>query len=325
MKSKMNKNLIIIYLTILILGGLISSCNKSSNEDSSKQPYLEIEKIKIGYLPIAESLPLFVAIEQGYIKNIDAIAFPGGAQALEALNAGSVDISFSNIVSAIFAVNNGIKLVSIWGTNIEDSTHILHELIVKKNSIIKEPSDVYNKIIAINNRKNIDELMINNWLSSIKISKSKILLMEVPFPRMNSVLQSGDVDMIAVVEPYLSYALSEGNRKIVRYYLENNRSGRVEITSYFAKEDFVLGKKELVKRFVQGMDSAFVYIHNHPNDRFRFLKKYTKLDSTVINKMSLPLFSRELPSEDGIDYLVHLMHQSGWIKNEIKRKDLVRE
>lgn len=324
MDYQLRNRFIVICITTLIVSVLFSSCNKSPQNNSSK-PSDQVEIIKIGYLPIAECFPLFVAIEQGYIKDVETVAFPGGAQALEALNAGSVDISFSNIVSAIFAVNNNIDLVSVWGKNIEDSAHVLHALVIKKNSTIKDPRDIYNKTIALNNKKNIDELMITNWLSAMDIPKKNVQLLEVPFPRMSTVLQSDNVDMIAVVEPYLTLSLQEGNRKIAQYFLEYNSSKCVEITSYFTKKDFILQKRVSIDRFVQGMDSALIYINNHPGDRYRFLKKYTKLDSSVINKISLPLFSRDLPSEEGVHYLVDLMQKNGWIKKEIKRKDLVRE
>jgi len=303
LKSGLMIGIILTFIQILV------SCGNSSET-----------KLKIGYLPISECMPLFVANEDGYFKDeglsIELVQFPGGSQAIEALKSNSVDITFANIVSAIFAKTNGIDISTLWGTTVEDSNHILHSLLVNPNGQYKVVSDLEGKIIALNNKRNIDELMLKSLMEKNNISNYEMF--EVAFPRMYSTLIAGKVDGIGVVEPYLTNCMENKMVKLSNYFIENRQS--IEVTSYF-----IIGKdkKDVHKKFINAMNKAVSKIESDKNSCIKILNKYLKLDEKLVGKMSLPLFKKDLPTKEGIDFLCEKMVKYNWIKEKLVYEDFI--
>jgi NitT/TauT family transport system substrate-binding protein len=298
---------VIVMITMQIM-----SCK---NSDESK--------LTIGYLPINECLPLFVANDLGYFEHegikVELVQFPGGGQAIEALKAQSIDIAFSNIVSAIFAKTNGINVKPIWGTNVEDGNHVIHGLLVNQQSTIKSIADLKGKIIALNNRRNIDELMIRSLLESNKIETFD--LYEVSFPRMYPTLLAKKVDAIATVEPHLSYSISKNMRNISSYYIKNNTS--IEVTSYF----IITGNRNEIKykKFITAMNSAIKRIRDDEKNCRSILKRYVNFDKNILSTVMLPLFRSEIPTQQGYEYLQNLMIKNKWINKKIDYNNFIAQ
>jgi NitT/TauT family transport system substrate-binding protein len=109
--------------------------------------------------------------------------------------------------------------------------HKEHAILVRKNSDIKTAKDLENKSIALNTRRNIDELFVRCYLSHNGVNPSTVNFLEVPFPRMESVLLAGDVDAIAAIEPFVTFALQHEKVRVVDYnYVELEE--KIEISSY---------------------------------------------------------------------------------------------
>lgn len=296
-----------LVATLLVLLSLVS-CSK-------ELPKTNI--VRVGYMPIAECLPFFVALENGYFNDeglkIEPLQFPGGSAILEALGSKSVDIGFSNVVSLLYAVNSGLDFKSVWGSNMENIKNPMHAL-VTKNSAISSPIDLKNKSIAVNTLRNIDHLLIENYLSKYNVKSNEIKLLEIPFPRMPSILNSGDVDAIAVVEPFLSIVVGDGGKVIGKYF----SMGKDEtlITTYCSSGKWIKDNNKNLHKFIQAMDKAIDYYLNNPVKSKRILAKYTKLTEDRIETISYPTYKKELPSLDDLKAYVQLMNKMGWIQKE---------
>ena len=94
----------------------------------------EKDKIKVGYIPIAECAQLYVAQEMGFFEKegleVEMLSLAGGAQILNALNSGSVDIGFSNVVSLVLHRAQGSKFFSIFGATYETKEHQNHAIFI---------------------------------------------------------------------------------------------------------------------------------------------------------------------------------------------------
>lgn len=309
------------FLVVLFAHPMILFTGCSHKENNS-QPYT----ITVGYMPIAECLPLFVAMEQGYFTDeeiqIKMIQFSGGAPTLEALGAGSVDVGFSNLVSLIFAVSGGHDFVSVWGATIEDPNHVLHGILVEKNSPIENASGLRNKAIAVNTLKNIDELLLRQWLEDKSVPPDQVKLLEVPFPRMPSVLKNGDVDAIAVVEPFLTYTINKRiGRLLGNYFIDINNE--VCVTSYCASRRWSKSHQTELENFQSAMNKAVIYCQEHENEARKVLTKYTNLTVEQASETKLPIFSDKKPSIESIKFLCKAMTTNSWLQNPIKVEKLL--
>jgi NitT/TauT family transport system substrate-binding protein len=69
-------------------------------------------KVKVGLLPFSEALAAVIADKEGFFKaeglEIEITKFQGGAAALPVLQSGRIDIAFSNTVSTLQAIEQGL-------------------------------------------------------------------------------------------------------------------------------------------------------------------------------------------------------------------------
>jgi len=315
------RKLLIIFVLIIAL--VISILLVKTNVINWPQP--SENKIRIGYIPIADSAQLYVGIEKGFFKEegleIEPISFSGGAKIIEALATGSVDIGFSNVVSLILARASGLKIVAIAGGPVEDESHKEHAILLRKDSLIKSPKDLEGKTIAINTRKNIDELFVREYLEKNGVDSSKIKLVEVPFPNMESVLLSGEVDAVASIEPYVTFALLHGQTKVLDYnYIA--LEPRVEISAYVASEDWLQKNKNLADKFIRAFNKATDYALEHEDEVRTIITKYTKLDQKVAQQIVLPTWGKNLTVSE-LEKMIQKIYARGWIEKPFDASSII--
>src|SRR5881392_603316 len=70
-------------------------------------------KLRVSTIPIIDTAPLQVAVAKGFFAaeglEIDTTPTAGGAAGLPALAAGQVQIAFSNIISLVLGVKQGLE------------------------------------------------------------------------------------------------------------------------------------------------------------------------------------------------------------------------
>ena len=283
------------------------------------------EELRIGIIPIAESAQLYVGIEKGYFKQegleIELLSLSGGAKILEALASGSIEIGFSNVVSLILARASGLKFIAITGGGIEDEDHKIHAIMVKKDSSIKYPQDLEGKTIALNTRKNIDDIFIREYLKVNSVDYRKVKFLEIPFPNMESVLLSGEVDAVAMVEPYVTFASLNGESKVLDYNYVIIEP-KVEITAYVVSEKWIEKNQVIADKFVRAFNKATDYALANESEVRIIISKFTKLDKIQAQQITLPSFSKKLTDFE-LKKMIEKVYEKGWIKEMINASSLI--
>lgn len=299
--------IIILALAVLLIFVHYKSTGHPQNPESN---------IKIGYIPIADCGQLYVGIEKGFFKQeglgIELLGFAGGAKILEALATGSVDVGFSNVVSLILARASGLKFVALTGGPIEDENHKEHAILIRKDSsIIKSPKDLEGKTIALNTRKNIDDLFVREYLKANNVNPDKIKFVEIPFQNMESSILSGDVDAAAVIEPYVTFALLHGETKVLGYNYVSVEP-EVEISTYVVSEDWIQKNQSIADKFIRAFSRATQYALAHESEVRTIITKFTKLDQSQAQQMILPTFGNEITISK-LQKMADMLYKIGWI------------
>lgn len=281
--------------------------------------------LKLGYAPIADAAQIYVGIEEGFFEKqglkIDLLQLASGAKILEAVGSGSVQIGLSSYVPLVFARAAGVDLVAITGGPVEDGSHREHAILVRPDSKIKSPKDLADKTIALNGLKNIDDLMLQELLEKYNIDRSRVRVVEIPFPRMETVLQAGEVDAVAAIEPFLTRAINHGSAKALTYnYVELHNS--VPIACYVAKESWLRDNKEVLRKFSAAFDEATDFCLAHPEALRKIIAKYSKLSEEELKEVGLPTFSKETNPAD-LQELIEKMKKRRMIDKELSAKDMV--
>jgi len=296
----------------LVVGCIISVLFLGSCENKEK------DTVKVGYIPIAECVQLYVAKDMGFFEkyniSVEMISLGGGAKILNALNTGSVDVGFSNVVSLILHKENGAELYSVFGGTYESEFYQNHALLVNAN-VVKSKGDIKGKRVAVNTFKNIEELMVRKYLKSIGLDWADVDKMEIGFPRMLPLLENGQIAVASVVEPFITIALeTEDDRikKISNHYL--SFSPNTLVATYVSSKESINTKNRAIRGFVLAMRDATDYINDNEAEARRIIGNYTKIPSDILPKIGLSQFRKELSYEDLVAVL-----------SDMKDLDYVRE
>lgn len=323
-----NKNIIISVIFILIIGIAIASFSFFSNLQNLNTSKHKINKpvtLRIGYAPIADCAQLYIAIEKGFFAkegiSVKLVSLAGGAKILEALGAQSVDVGFSNNVSLILAHASGLPFIGITGGPLEDEKHREHAILIRTDSPVKNISDLRGKKIALNTGKNIDALMVTLLLEKNGIKPKEVSFVEIPFPRMLGVLDSGGVDAIAAIEPYVTLGLQSSKYKVISYnYVAV--APRTEVSTYVVNRNWADKNSETINAFKKAISNATIYANNNPDYVRKVVAKYTHLTDKQLKKTVIPAFTDKL-SPALLELMIAKVAETGWIKNKFDAKAII--
>ncbi|HTO14338.1 MAG TPA: ABC transporter substrate-binding protein [Edaphocola sp.] len=297
----MKKNILILLASLLAFS--LSSCKEQKDNDAV---------LRIGYLPITDCLPIYVAQEIGLFEKhglkVDLMMASGGPEVFKELEAGAIDIGFSNVVTLIKQVNAGKAYQSVFGTTLEAEGHMTHAIVCRANEDIKFETANF----AINALNNIEELMLLNHFKSqglgIESSIEKQFKV-VPFPQMLAALQNKEVDYACIVEPWITIAQKDPDYfKVIGNYYPVAKDDPALVATYVATKKTISEKKVMVNKFIDVMTEATDFIHNNETAARSFMLKYIKLPEELVTKVAIPKYGKSIEQKEW-DKLIKIIYQ----------------
>ncbi|WP_424133860.1 ABC transporter substrate-binding protein [Roseomonas chloroacetimidivorans] len=218
-----------------------------------------LTKLRVSVIPVLDVAPLHAAIAQGYFAaegiEIDTSTTAGGATGLPGLVAQQFRLAFSNTVSGLLGVREGldfrIAAASVRGQpNPPDCMAIL----VRKGSGITSGKQLEGKRIASNTRNNVVWLRGMAWIDKTGGDWKKVTTVEVPFPQMADALAGGQIDAGLFSEPFVTAALETHGDKLERigWFIQETAPSS-SIAQYFAMREDVEKNGEVFERFARGL------------------------------------------------------------------------
>jgi len=294
---------------------------------TSKQPSETdgLRKVQVGIIPIAEVAQLYVGIERGIFADhgieLELVPMAGGAKIMQVLGPNGVDIGFSNVVSLILFRSQGHDFVALGGATYETPDHINHALLVRKDSDIRDASDLSGARIAVNTLQNIEDLMLRRFLESNAVDASTVRLRPVPFPVMASVLEQGDVDAICAVEPFITLAANEGGARVLanQYLALTDRS---LVATYVTYTDWIKRNPALAKDFLDALGESTDYLNAHPGETRRIVGEFTSIPPQLLTKIGLPSMVGKI-DRPLLQSLSDDLYRRGWADRQVEASELL--
>lgn len=294
-----------------------------------KAPY----NLRYGHMGIADCAPIYVALEKGFFReeglNVTLVRFTGGPQIVEAAVAGSIDCGHVGIIPALNAFSKGIPLRLMTDQATWNPQHDCHALIVRNDSDIWSLEDLKGKKYALHSYGTVNHLASSIILQQYDITmpsttttQGDVEINLIPFAQMPQALLSGSVDVIDVVEPWVTVAVQMGGR-ILYHPATSVFSDHVWHTATaFFMNDFVEKHKSVVDAFIRANVKAVRWIASNKEGTIEIIAKYTGLDRDLLEGMTLPDWTESL-NADGVDREMQLMLEHGWITESLDVSELV--
>jgi len=270
----------ILFSILLLLVFSLPTCSK-------KQPEGKVP-VRIGYLNIVASLPLFVAEEKGFFKDegiqYEATVIATSNQLVDAIVAGNLDCYIESSAVPVLAVelqsHGKLKVFSV--SEITPQAPF-DALLVKEDSPIKTLSDLSGKKIGVFPGSTATSLL-KKYLKDNGVDVSSITFIPLPPANQLTALIEGSIDALHAYEPTTAIAMSKGGIRqiygsVYAAMLSPNPQGVAAISAAFVEKH-----PNTAARIISAFEHAMVYMKEHDAETRQILAKKMGLSEDVAKR-----------------------------------------
>jgi NitT/TauT family transport system substrate-binding protein len=277
----------------------------------------ELQKIAVGYVPVADFAPLFVAKDKGFFENhgldvtltkiLLASNVPG------ALVAGSLDIGMGTPPMLLVTNESGLDFQAIAAVSRLKKDNPFVSLIVRKQDNITDPAQLKDKKVGVPGFNSSMDITFRKWLMDRHIpygdGSGQVHFVEAIFPQMHDLLAGGQLDAAIVLEPFRSRIIGDGTGTNLRDFFSDLSPDAVAAI-WMAKRDWIAAHPAIVKGFRESLAEGVADLHANPDEFQSIQMKYLGFASTPRPDWSLKVSPDDLAFFVDVSKQVGLIHQS---------------
>ncbi len=267
---------------------------------SRNQPPVEPPvNVRIGYLNITASLPLFIAEEKGFLAEEgvkhEPLPIQTSNQLVDGIAAGNLDIFIESSAVPVLALElQSTGRQKVFSVSAITKKAPFDAVLVKADSPIKNLSELAGKKIGVFPGSTSMNLL-KKFLVDQGIDVSGITFVPIPAPNQLSALVEGSVAALHCYEPTTAIALSKGvarklHDSVYAEMLDPNPQGVAVVSAKFMQEH-----PQTAKKVVHALERGMVFMREHDTEARQIMAKRLKLDDAVAKQA---VFLYMLPHKD---------------------------
>ncbi len=308
--STLNKKLSMLLSLIVLLGSLIGCTNATSSKDPS---------LRIGFFPNITHSQALVGMAEGNFQEalgneyvIEWNEFNAGPEQIEALMAGAIDVGY---IGPIPAINGHVRTkgeIQI----IAGATNGGAVLVSRKDLHINAMSELSGKKIAVPQFGNTQDLSLRNLLLQNNLKETTrggdVEVIQVANPDIKTLLDSGEIDLALVPEPWGARLVNEVNANIVLDYNEVWKEGNYNTAVVVVRKDFLEKNPEAVEKFLKAHIELTKSINDDKSKAQQIVNEQIKeltgvaLPQEVLDEAYKRLIITDSPTTEAISEMVEL-------------------
>ena len=301
----------LFLLTIILIIFSVLSCNGDS------------KKIRIGILPVIDTLPLIAADTEGIFKqeglSVELVMFNSALERDAAFTAGTLDGAFGDLINYFLMVKNGIDTKLVCESYHTTGKSVMFGLMASPLSSIKNINEIKNEEIAIS-RGTIIDFFLDQIVQLKQISPDKIKKIEVKaIPVRYQMLISGSIELALLPEPLVTKGIKDGARLIA-----DDRGLDTTATVIMFKNDFLKNNPGLINKFLSSYNKSVRRINASPEKYKDVMMTKLRLPADIKDIYKTPVFNEaSLPREKDVMLVYSWMKKNGIISLPLEYKNLI--
>jgi NitT/TauT family transport system substrate-binding protein len=257
----------------------------------------------LGYTD-ASALPVY-AQQAGIFKKygIDATVttFNGGGAIIAAIAGGSLDAGFSNITSAVAAMQRGIPIMIVHAANLTEAGRADALLMKTRGSKLKTGADLNSKVIAVTTLGGTLQLGAEAWIDKAGGDSKTCHFVEIPTSNMAAALKQARIDAAMISEPFLTQEtadiepLADAFAAIAKQWISS---------VFVASKPWVTANPEAAKHFIAAMHETARWANTHHAETAAILSPLSGVPLPTFAAMSRTGYTDQLTKalmQPGID------------------------
>jgi NitT/TauT family transport system substrate-binding protein len=255
------------------------------------------EPLRIGTFAVENAMQPVYAKDVGFFSrngiDADVQLLPGSSAIVAAVISNAIDIGYAalDVVAAIHARNVPIAVVAPGGEYRSPATLRDAAIMVPAGSAIYRAKDLDGKTVGANSLHSLSDAVPRLWVDQNGGDSTTLKFVELPFAAMPAAFAANRIDAALVSEPFLSVAAA-GARALVYGY--DCIAKHFLFGAYVTTPQWAADHPDVLIRFRSAMHQAAVWADGNQAKSGELLAAYTKIDPTVIARMTRARFAEEL-------------------------------
>jgi len=314
----MSKKITIAILIVTALVAGIFLLQKGQKQESQTG-----EKSKVGVVPSAYYLPIFVAKEKGFFEqngfNAEVVIFNNNSDMLNAFLRGDVDTTAQSGGSLfpLEATSPG-KFKFIYGQN-----NLSYSFVVRNDSSIKSLNDLKGKRIGTwpsPTAKVFVKLVLKKYFDPREVE-----IVPLDFKLLNQALEQKQVDAVFNTDIFTETGIQNGISKyLVKYPMRDEVINPTFNGGGIVSSELIKSNPQKAERIKKSFEQAIEYIRQNPEEARKIILKFVSVDEKIA--LTAPLDDYLKVNEINIDKaqeLADILYGEKLMDKAIKFSDLI--
>jgi NitT/TauT family transport system substrate-binding protein len=311
-----------LLTTILLLGLVLSACAQSASPTSVSSP--EPTTLKIAVLPILDTLPMYVAQQEGlFAKHGVQVTFvPVGSAAErdQLISAGQADGMINEIVSTQFYNKDKIQVQIVRFAQAATSDSAMFRILASGKSGITSVDQLKGVPIGIS-QGTVIAYLTDRLLKAQGFSKDEIQTIAVPKigDRM-ALLGSGELKAAMLPEPLSSLAEQQGAKVI----LDDTSRPEYSYSTIAFRKAVIDQHPEAIRAFLAAIEDATNLINQNPSKFSNLLTEQNLVPAPLSGTFPVPKFvTASVPTQAQWDDVLNWAKDNGLLSKDVSYQDSV--
>lgn len=305
--------LIGLIVVAAAIGGVVYGMNRKPS--STTEPV-----VRIGYLQIVAGLPAHVMRHEQYLEKAgvayELVPYASSNEAYDALVRGDLDIMAGMSYLPVFLnepkQSGLVKLFRPFDLTTDGYYDVM---IVKKDSPIKTIKDVAGKNIGVYPGSTLTNFT-KYYLGTQGVDMANTKLTQLTPATLLPALEAGSIDAAIAYQPNAIIALESGAYRELEHDIYAKSFDHSPIGGAAIRAKFLNDHPALAEKAYAGVEAAYQFMQDHPNEARTILADFLKLDPVLAQKVPLPAYSQVYDSAH-VQKLIGFLREIGEMQDTV--------
>jgi NitT/TauT family transport system substrate-binding protein len=316
-------------LLITVMAGLLillSACGSAPVEAETAEPAADVEVggLKVALLPILDSLPYFVAEQNGYFADegveVEPLVVVSAIERNQLMQSGEIDGMLGELSTVATFNRDEVTQKAVITSRKAYPDAPLFRVLAAPGSDISSAADLAGVPVAVA-ENTVIEYVTDRLLESEGVPADQIVGESVPaIPERYQLLMEGQIAAATLPDPLAQSAIESGAVPVI----DDSAYPEVAVSVLIFDVDTLENNPEAVRRFLRAWDRAAGDINDDPEAYRGLLLEQVSVPPNIQETYQIPPFPRaEVPTSAQWDDVIDWLIGKGLLESAVAYEDSV--